>query len=51
MLTHIARGTINYPLQCGLKDCTFISSTSLYRLFTKKYGMTPQRFLRNARLC
>lgn len=34
-----------------LKDCTFISSTSLYRLFTKKYGMTPQRFLRNARLC
>lgn len=34
-----------------LKDCTFISSTSLYRLFTKKYGMTPQKFLRNARLC
>ena len=33
-----------------LKDCTFISSTSLYRLFTKKYGMTPQKFLRNARL-
>ena len=25
-----------------LKECTFISSTSLYRLFTKKYGMTPQ---------
>ncbi len=34
-----------------LKDCTFISSTSLYRLFTKKYGITPQKFLRNARLC
>ena len=34
-----------------LKECTFISSTSLYRLFTKKYGMTPQKFLRNARLC
>lgn len=32
-----------------LKDCTFISSTSLYRLFTKKYGMTPQTFLKNAR--
>lgn len=34
-----------------LKECTFISSTTLYRLFTKKYGMTPQKFLRNARLC
>ncbi len=34
-----------------LKECTFISSTSLYRLFSKKYGMTPQKFLRNARLC
>lgn len=32
-----------------LKDCPFISSTSLYRLFTKKYGMTPQKFLKNAR--
>lgn len=34
-----------------LKECTFISSTTLYRLFTKKYGMTPQKFLKNARLC
>ncbi len=34
-----------------LKECTFISSTTLYRLFTKKYGMTPQKFLRSARLC
>ncbi len=34
-----------------LKECTFISSTTLYRLFTKKYGMTPQKFLSNARLC
>lgn len=34
-----------------LKECTFISSTSLYRLFTKKYGMTPLKFLRNASLC
>ncbi len=34
-----------------LKECSFISSTTLYRLFTKKYGMTPQKFLRNARLC
>lgn len=34
-----------------LKECSFISSTSLYRLFTKKYGMTPQKFLQNARLC
>lgn len=34
-----------------LKECTFISSTSLYRLFTKKYGMTPQKFLRNSKLC
>lgn len=32
-----------------LKDCSFISSTSLYRLFTKRYGMTPQKFLQNAR--
>ena len=34
-----------------LKEYTFISSTSLYRLFTKKYGMTPLKFLRNASLC
>lgn len=34
-----------------LSECTFISSTTLYRLFSKKYGMTPQKFLRNARLC
>ncbi len=33
-----------------LKECTFISSTSLYRSFTKKYGMTPQKFLQNVRL-
>lgn len=33
-----------------LKECTFISSTSLYRSFTKKYGITPQKFLQNVRL-
>ncbi len=33
-----------------LKECTFISSTSLYRLFTKRYGITPQKFLQNVRL-
>ena len=36
-------------IEALLKDCPFISSSTLYRLFTKKYGMTPQKFLQNAK--